>query len=661
MTLFIDIETFSSVDLLSCGAYKYAASPDFEILMIAFAVGGNPVQVLDMKDPLVDLRKYDKLISVMSDPETIIVAQNAQFERVCFAALGIEPPLSNWRCTAVMAMYNGLPGNLGKISKVLQLGDLGKLDTGKALIRFFCIPCKPTKVNGGRTRNMPEHDLEKWVEFMTYCVNDVAAEREIYNILKENDLPKEELAYYITDQKINSQGLRVDVDFVKNIISLNEQHQEALLNRMKNLTGVENPKSPTQLKTWFTNRTGKTINSLDKESVEYLLLVHSEDSDLVEVLTLRQQTSKSSIAKYSKMLDVAGDDGKIRGAFQFYGAGRTGRWAGRGVQPHNLKRNNMKDIDVARDICSKDYGTAAMVYGDALPSTLSELVRTSFIPDEGNKFVVSDYSSIEARVLAWLAGEAWKLEVFETHGKIYEAAASMMFGVPIDEVDSKLRQRGKVAELALGYQGGVGALVQMGAERMGMNQEEMQYLVNDWRRANPRIKKLWSTLEKMAVASILEPNTPYQLKDKGLKMVAKEVCGAMYLLVQLPSGRVLSYRNAALEPSVKFKGTYNIMYSDIDMDKTFQWNTVDTYGGKLTENIVQAIARDILADAIERFHEAGYAVPLHVHDEVILEVPEAEADEALEKAIELMRIKPMWAEGIPLNAAGFTTAFYKKD
>lgn len=655
--LHIDVETYSSIDLRSSGSYKYMQSVDFEILMVAYAFNEDPVQI-------VDLAQGEKLpqefINGLLDPDTEKHAHNATFERNAFKHYGYDIPIDQWRCTAVKAAYCGLPFSLEMVSKALGFGeDKAKSATGKNLIRYFSIPVKPTKANGKRVRNFYYHDLEKWEEYKSYCIQDVEAEREIDNKLINYELPLFEKRNYILDQKINDLGLLTDLNLAQNAYDIDLQFSNNIKSKVKELTGLENPNSPAQLKQWLSLQLNREITSLTKDSVD--VLMKEVGPGLVsDVLGYRKKLSKTSIKKYLSMLNCACEDERVHGLFQFYGANRTGRWAGRLVQLQNLPQNHLPDLQNARDLLAKgDYEVMNMVYED-IPKILSQLIRTAFIAKPKHTFAVADFSAIEARVLSWLAGETWREEVFRGHGMIYETSASMMFNLPLKDCLKEekggqpgIRDKGKTAELALGYQGSVGAMAQMGAEKMGLSETEMKLIVTKWRKANPQVVKLWYDMERCAKKAV---------KKKG-KIISKfknlefDYDGTA-LTIKLPSGRKLYYWNP------KFKrgkwDRISLAYMGIDA-KIRQWVHIDTYGGKLVENIVQAISRDLLADSMLRVDEAGYDITMHVHDELVAEVPEEGAQDDLTKIENIMGEPIPWAEGLPLNADGYVTPFYKKD
>lgn len=640
MTLHVDIETYCSVDIASAGAYRYAESPDFEILMVAYALGDEPVQCYPWEEvpPI--------FFSTLTSPHIIKVAHNAAFERVCFRRVGYDVPPEQWRCTAIKSLYCGLPMSLANVSDALNLGGKGKSSEGKSLIRYFSVPCKPTLRNEGRTRNLPCHDPEKWLRFMQYCAQDVVAEREIAHSLAHIKMPESEWSAYTCDQVINDRGVLLDRDMYLKAIEVDAHNTDALNRRLEQITGLNNPNSLTQLKGWIEERTGVKIESLAKEAAASLMKTTS-DNVVREVLAIREQTGRTSVKKYNAMSECASSyDGRARGLFQFYGAGRTGRWAGRLIQLQNLPRGKSKDVDTMRsNLMGLDAQTFCMMY-DA-QNALSDLIRSAITAPEGSMLAVCDLSAIEARVIAWLAGEEWRLEVFRSHGKIYEASASAMFGIPMDQIgeDSDYRQRGKVAELALGFQGGVGAMENMGASRLGLPEEELKDIVSRWRNASPNIVKMWYGLERAAKAAI-EKGTPQRTHGVTYRMNN----GA--LTCTLPSGRQLVYQSATLHP-----GKYGdqIRYMGVDGNtKKYTWQTA--YGGKLTENIVQAVARDIILHGLMQLSDEK--IVAHVHDEIVCE--SAEPEKTLARMTQAMRTAPEWAQRLPLDAKGFITKYYKK-
>jgi len=660
--LHIDIETYSSVDIRKAGAYKYIESPDFEILMVAYAFDNDPVR-------LIDLTTTDgHMISVMSAVKHPISlndalfnssiekhAHNATFERKAFERVGYKIPISQWYCSMVKSAYCGLPLGLEQVSKALKLEDKGKLSTGKALINYFSKPCKPTKTNGGRTRNLPEHAPEKWEEFKRYCMQDVEAEREIGKRLEAYIIPDFERQNYILDQEINDRGIKIDLSFAKNAYETDTRRSAYLLGELKKLTGLENPNSPAQLKKWLSAAIGKEITTLAKDTLQPLI---DEVGDGVasDALSLRRKLAKTSTKKYTSMLHCACDDGRAHGLFQFYGANRTGRWAGRLIQMQNLPQNHLKDLDFDRgQIAVGDYELITMLYED-ISSLLSQLIRTAFVAKKGHTFAVADFSAIEARVIAWLAGETWRMDVFNSHGKIYEASAAMMFNVKVEEVTkgSELRQKGKIAELALGYQGSVGALTQMGGESMGLSETEMKNIVKKWRAANPNIVKFWRRIEDAAKAALKIGEFNLALADTFLIFRYDR----KVLTIGLPSRRSLFYQNPQF--TTNKWGQTSIKYQGMNQE-TKQWGWVDTYGGKLVENIVQAIARDLLAFSMQQLNANNFDIVMHVHDEAICEIPEKGASDDLDLMCRYMEVQPDWAKNLPLVADGYLTPYYKKD
>jgi DNA polymerase len=646
--LHIDIETFSSVDLKKTGVHAYAESPDFEILVVAFAVGSAPVLVFDWDD----LPAY--FFEMLQDPSIMKFAHNAAFERTCFAALGYDTPPEQWRCTMVKAFYCGLPGKLETLSNVLALTH-GKLKTGTALINYFCKPVKATKVNGGRTRNAKDHNPVKWQELKTYCAGDVEAEREIVKNLSGVTMHPDEWKYWAIDQRINDRGVQVDTALVDAVLEINKAHTEQLIARTKEITKLDNPNSLPQVKEWISAKIGKEINALTKDAVKDLLN-QVTDTAVREVLQIRQQLGKTSIKKYTAMTAGLCSDGRVRGLFQFYGAMRTGRWAGRRVQLQNLPRIDFKSgpLDTAREVMkSNDYDLSELLY-ENIPDTLSQLIRTAIVAKPRSSIVACDFSAIEARVIAWLAGEAWRLEVFQTHGKIYEASASKMFNIPLESIgkDSPYRQRGKVAELALGYQGGVNALITMGGDRLGLSEPEMKAIVERWRLANPKIVQMWYRFQNLATLAVKNGRAYH---DPTTRLVFSGTPQA--LRVKLLSGRELIYWGARIARN-RF-GSDAIQYWGTN-DKG-QFTLIDTYGGKLAENIVQAISRDLLCYAMSEMNKQLNAdLILHVHDEIAVEADESEAEAVLEQMEQIMSKGPAWAKGLPLGADGFFGKYYKK-
>lgn len=650
-TLNIDIETYSSVDLKKCGVYAYAASVDFEILLLAYSIDGAPTQIIDLaKGEDISL----EMLNMLTDPLVIKTAYNANFERTCLASyLRLAMPAEQWRCTAVHAATLGMPPTLGAVAQVLGFPeDKQKMGVGYSLIKYFCCPCKPTKVNGGRTQNLPKHDMGKWEIFKSYCIRDVDVEQAVRAKLIRFTIPAEEQKLWELDQKINDKGIKVDRDLASNAIECDKEYGITLMEEAVRLTGLDNPKSVSQLKEWFLEAEGLEIGSLNKKAMP-AILAKSESNTAKRVIELRQEMSKTSIKKYEAMIKSIGFDDRVRGLLQFYGANRTGRWAGRLIQVQNLPQNKLNDLELARNILKTgDYNLLQLMF-ESVSSTLSQLVRTAFIPSEGNRFIIADFSAIEARVIAWLAGEKWRMDVFSSHGKIYEASAAQMFNVPIESITkgNPLRQKGKIAELALGYGGSVGALTAMGALDMGLSEEELPELVEAWRQANPNIVKFWWSVGNAAIKAIKEKTSVHL--QFGLTVSYQS--GMMF--IKLPSGRKLAYVKPKIEVDEKF-GREGVTYEGTDQ-VTKKWGRVKTYGPKLVENIVQAVARDCLAVSMLRLDAAGYEIAMHVHDEVVLDTPVGKG--SLEEACSIMGEPISWATGLPLRADGFETEFYKKD
>lgn len=640
-TISIDIETYSSVDIKTAGMYRYVESPDFEILLLAYSIDNGPVLIIDFRRD-----KYGLVVDHLLNTRSVKSAYNAQFERVCLSKwLNHRLDPVDWECTMVKAAMVGLPFGLDAVSKVLNLPQQ-KMSEGKALINYFCKPCKPTKANGFRTRNLPEHAPEKWELFKEYCKQDVVTEMAARNKIAFFKVPEMEKRVYCLDQKINDTGIEVDSVFIQSAIKIADEHAERLHNSAVALTGLENPNSTAQLKKWIGSMIGEDVPSLTKDSIN-ILLNEMETGDVKELLELRQEMAKTSVKKYESMAACVCADNRIRGIHQYYGANRTGRWAGRLVQPQNMPQNHLKDLALARDLVrSGDAEIVELMYGN-VPDTLSQLIRTAFIASESTTFTVSDFSSIEARVTAWLAGERWRLDVFNTHGKIYEASASQMFKIPLDKVDKPLRQKGKIAELALGYQGGKDALITMGALKMGLVEDELPEIVARWRSANIKIVAMWNKFNNAALIAIRE-RIPVDLMF-GLRLYCSNGC----LFMRLPSGRLLSYVRPRIGTN-RF-GNSSIMYEGMNQT-TKKWEVQETYGGKLVENAVQAIARDILAEKMLALDAAGYKIVMHVHDEII-----TEGGHNKDAVTKIMSEPVTWAPGLPLGAESFESQFYKKN
>ena len=658
-TLSIDVETFSDVDLKKCGVYKYAESPNFEVLLFGVSVNGGEVTVYDLASGDTVL---EEIIRALSDDSVIKWAYNASFERVClsvwlrrnypqhFSSYSIEEDTvrnyldpSSWRCSLVWGAYMGLPLSLEGIGKVLKLENQ-KMAEGKALIRYFCVPCKPTKANGGRTRNLPEHDPVKWSTFIAYNKRDVETEMAIQQKLSKFPVPNFLWEEYHLDQDINDRGIQLDMVLVEQAIAIDERSREELSAKMRQLTALENPNSVHQMKEWLTKH-GLEVDSLDKKAVKELL--KTAPPELAEVLELRRQLAKSSVKKYQAMQNAVCADGRARGMFQFYGANRSGRWAGRLIQLQNLPQNHMAHLEDARSLVrSGDYAMLSALY-DSVPEVLSELIRTAFVPREGYKFIVSDFSAIEARVLSFLAGESWRLKVFAENGDIYCASASAMFHVPVEKhgQNAHLRQKGKIAELALGYGGSVGALKSMGALEMGLAEEELQPLVDAWRTSNPNIVQLWWDVDNAVKTTVRQR---LDTETHGIRFRYRS--GMLFII--LPSGRQLCYVKPKMGTN-KFGGD-SVTYEGVGSTK--KWERIESYGPKFVENIVQAVSRDILMYAMRTLSHCF--IVGHVHDELIIECG---MDVSLDAVCDQMGRTPPWIEGLNLRADGYETMFYKKD
>jgi len=651
--LSVDIETYSSVDLKKSGLYKYVQSPDFSILLFAYSWDGEPVRVVDLAQGE-EIPQH--VLLALNDPNIIKHAYNAAFEWYCLSKFWFTP-ITEWRCTMMHGLYCGYTAGLGPTGEALGIPqDKRKLGTGGSLIRTFCVPTKPTKTNGQRTRTLPYHEPEKWQLFKTYCAGDVVAEMEILRRLSVFPVPDQEEWLWQLDQQINAYGVAVDLELVDGALAIDEQISAELRAEAIGLSGLSNPKSVQQLTKWLEEEIGEEVDNLRKDTVSKLIDKVDEGA-AKRVLEIRQELSKTSVKKYAAMRAAVCDDGRVRGLLQFYGANRTGRWAGRLVQIHNLPRNHMAMLDLARELVkARKIAALKMIFGN-IPDALSQLIRTAFIPSAGNVLRVADFSAIEARVLAWLAGEQWRLDVFATHGKIYEASASQMFGVPIEEIGkgSELRQKGKVAELALGYQGGPGALISMGALEQGLSEDELPEIVLRWRNANRRIADLWSGMERAVLDAM---RTGQSVGIRGMIIARESHQGTQqdFLTIQLHSGRKLYYAKPYL--SDNDFGKEALWYWGVDQ-KTKKWATMSTYGGRLVENVVQAIARDCLAVSLARLYNAGYPTPFHVHDEAVADV--APGRGSVDEMTALMGAPIDWAPGLPLAAAGFESNYYMKD
>ena len=653
--LSIDIETRSSVDIGKAGAYKYAQCPEFVILLFAYQLDEEEVRVIDLAQ---GEAFPETLRAALQDDQVIKHAYNAAFEWYCLNRAGCRTPLEQWRCTMAHGLYCGYTAGLAATGRAIGLPqDKQKLTAGKALIRYFCTPCRPTRTNGGRRWNLPHHAPEKWELFKEYCRQDVVTERAILQRLSLFPMPEEEQKLWELDIRMNAFGVRVDTGLIEGALYIGEISRERLLREAMEITGLENPNSTQQLMKWLEENDVQTDN-LRKTTVAELL-EGQNPADVQRMLEIRQQLGKTSVKKYAAMEAARGEGDRVRGLTQYYGANRTGRWAGRLVQLQNLPRNYIKTLDYAREtVKTKNFEGLQLLYGN-VPDTLSQLIRTAFIPSEGHKFVVADFSAIEARVIAWLAGEQWVNEVFATHGKIYEATASQMFGVPVEKIvkgnpEYELRQKGKVATLALGYQGGVNSLVSMGALNMGLTEEELPDIVVRWRQANPRIKDMWFAMEQTALA-VMQTAQPQATHGIIFALEGDLVYGQSFLTVKLPSGRKLFYPRPFLKEN-QF-GKLAIHYYTVGQQSK-KWEVASTYGGKLTENIVQAIARDCLAETLRRINARGLQVVFHVHDEVIIDAP---VDVTVEEICGLMAEPISWAPGLILKGAGFESTYYMKD
>lgn len=639
--LSIDIETYSSVNLQKAGVYKYAESPDFEILLFGYSVDGGAVHVIDLacgkKIPA-------EIVDALSDESVIKWAFNAQFERVCLSNF-LETWLSpdSWHCTMVWSATLGLPLSLEGVGAVLGL-EKQKLTEGKNLIKYFCVPCIPTKTNGGRTRNLPQHDMEKWEQFKAYNLRDVETEMSIQKKLSRFPVPDTIWDEYHLDQEINDRGIGLDMPLVEQAIAIDSSSRKNLTQQIQNLTDLDNPNSVAQMKGWLSDN-GLEMDTLGKKAVAETL--KTAPKHLADVLSLRQQLAKSSVKKYTAMQTAVCKDSRARGMFQYYGANRTGRFAGRIIQLQNLPQNHMSDLADARALVrSGNYDALELLYDD-IPDTLSQLIRTAFVPQDGKKFIVADFSAIEARVLAWLAGEKWRMQVFADGKDIYCSSASQMFGVPVEKhgINGHLRQKGKIAELALGYGGSVGALKSMGALEMGLTEEELQPLVNAWRNANPMITALWWDIDR-AVKTTVREHIPTEVA--GLKFTYE----SGFLFMKLPSGRRLAYVKPRM--GINQFGSESVTYEGVGATK--KWERLESYGPKFCENAIQAIARDILMYAMQTLRNCS--IVAHVHDELIIE---ADRRMSLSAVCEQMGRTPPWAKGLLLRADGYECDFYKKD
>lgn len=663
-TLAIDIETYSDEDLPKTGVYRYAESPVFEITLLAYAYDDQEVHIVDL---LQGEAIPPQVLADLVDPDVVKTAFNAAFERTCLAAyLGKYMPPEQWRCTSVLALTLGLPGNLGAVGDALRLRkDKKKMGVGRSLISYFCKPCKPTKANGQRTRNFPHHDPDRWALFKEYCKQDVVSEREIRNRLAVFDLPPAEQALWCLDQRINERGALLDMQLVEHAIKCDELYAARLLAEAVEITNLGNPKSVAQLKKWLRDTDDIEVESLNKQTVPELLRGTANDN-VRRVLELRQEMAKSSVSKYKAMARAVSADGRVRGLHQFYGANRTGRWAGRVVQTQNLPQNKLKDLDLARTLLREGkYDELEMLFGN-VPDTLSQLIRTAIIASPGRQLMVVDFSAIEARVLAWLAWEKWRIDVFNTHGMIYEASAAEMFHVNIRSIqyvaedgekikgpNFGMRQKGKVAELALGFAGGKGALIAMGALKMGLKEDELDPIKVAWRAANKKIEQFWYAVERAAMSAITDKQTVMlAIADKRAWLAFSYEKGCLF--IKLPSGRSLCYYRARIEHDEKFNKSA-ITYGGLDQ-KTKQWSdNIRTFGGKLVENLCQGIARDCLREGLFALDQSGYETIMHIHDEAVSDGGDLAQAEAI------MGTPIPWAPGLPLRGDGFVTPYYKKD
>ena len=641
--LSIDIECFSDVDLIKCGVYAYADSPAFEILLFAYSFDGGETRIIDLAQGEKLPAEVEEAIFDVSVTKT---AYNANFERTCLSKyFGRYIPPDSWHCSAVQAAMLALPRSLEDVGRVLGL-DEQKMKEGKELIRYFCVPCKPTKANGGRTRNLPCHAPEKWELFKTYCKRDVDVEKSIRRKLHNFPIPESEMELYRLDQRINDRGVLVDMGLVKQAIVCERLHKEVVTKRAYELTGLENPNSVAQLKGWLGDM-GMEAESLSKKAVADMIA--ETDGEVEELLRLRLLMAKTSVKKYEAMERSVCSDGRVHGMLMFYGANRTARWSGKIVQIQNLPKNYIPDLELARELVKQGRFEDIELLYDSTPNVLSELIRTAFVPKPGCRFVVADFSAIEARVLAWLSGEQWRLDVFTSHGKIYEASASSMFHVPMEEITkgSPLRQKGKLAELGLGFGGAAGALISMGALDMGLTEDELPPLVAAWRKANPHMVQFWWDVDAAAIKAVTEKQ-----KTKVGRIIFEYKSGILF--ITLPSGRKLSYVKPRM--AVNKFGRDGLTYEGISENK--KWSRIETYGPKLVENIVQGTARDLLAEAMLRVEKKGYPIVMHCHDEIIAEVPEGIG--SVEEMCEVMAVQPEWAEGLPLRADGYECSFYQK-
>lgn len=652
----IDIETRSSVNISKSGAYKYAQSEDFEILLFSYKLNDDPTKIVDLKQ---GEKIPDNILELLNNQNCIKHAYNAAFEWYCLNQAGYTTSITQWRCTMFHATYLGLPAGLGMTGKAIGISeDKKKLTTGNRLIQYFSVPCKPTKSNGGRTWNDPHHDLDKWKLYCEYNMQDVEAEYTIYQYIKAFEVPAKEQKLWEMDILMNANGVKVDKLLVDSVLRIDAESTEKLTDEAQKITGLDNPNSITQLKSWVESQIDEELPGLTKDDISDLLSRDNLPLKVKRVLEIRQQLGKTSVSKYAAMENAMCKDDRVRGLLQFYGANRTGRWAGRLVQVQNLPRNYINTLDDARDLAKNgNFEGLKLLYGN-VPDILSQLVRTAFITSK-DKFIISDFSAIEARVIAWLAGEEWVNEVFATHGKIYEATASQMFNVPIDKIkkgnpEYSLRQRGKVATLALGYQGGESALIAMGADKMGLSSEELTDIKVRWRDANKNIVRLWYAVGD-AVIQAMNGNGTQFVQSLEIRREWDMMYGLDFISIKLPSGRKLFYPKPFLQQNKFNKDALH--YYGVNQT-TKKWEVNSTYGGKLVENIVQAIARDCLAETLIRLYDRNYEVVMHIHDEVVID---AYDDEKLEDVNNILAEPIPWAPGLILKGAGFETKYYMKD
>lgn len=648
--LHIDIETYCEVDIAKSGVYPYAASPSFEVLLIGYALDDGPVCVLDLTKEGPEAEAIKDLHAMMANPDVLKVAHNAAFEMACLASVGFAVNPEQWGDTMALANYAGLPASLAALTDVLSLGEKGKLSVGKQLVTYFCKPCKPTKANKGRTRNRPEDDPEAWEVFMEYNRRDVEAEREVFKRLIRYDQPENEHEIMLLDGDINRRGIHIDTDLARAAVQMSGVITDAAVAELKQITGLSNPNSVPQFKQ-FLEAEGFATEKFTKDVAEEFLSKTDLPLKVRRAIELKLLISKAAVKKYDAMLRALCPDGTVKGAFQYYGS-HTGRWAGRLVQLQNLRRNSLPDLDIARQLVKRgDLEGLRLGYDESESEILGQLVRTAFVPSCGHKFIVADFSAIEARVVAWLARESWREEVFAKDGDIYKSSYSQAFGVPVSDITKDQRQKGKIMELALGYGGAVSAMQRFGADKLGLSEEELADLVKRWRATSPRIPLLWKKLERAAIAAALKGKSTEI--DRGV-VVGREDSS---VVIRLPSGRRMYYAHASVEESDMGNGEDQLTYYDINQ-LTRNWSKTRTYGGKLTENVVQALARDCLAYAMLRLSKAGYKIVSHIHDEVIVDAPIGAKVSDVE---DIMGQNEAWAEGLHLTAKGYEGPYYFKD